>query len=315
MKQQTNEERKVIDVPTRFSIHNANELPFDWSKADRSWEKEYGIVSAPLNVRALDGTEYDDHKWKGIFFEDYYRTIVHRGYVVVPNAYLDKIVVDFVEKNKDLHIMPAPVSGANFRTSHHGDAAYWTILSDRFEKVIEGDDVQLGCVVRNSIGTYVALGADLFTVRQVCTNGAIAKGHDLGSIAIRHIGNHQDMLRNFGAGIERIIDKCSELVEYYRQATQIKLNKKIAEEWAKRIPQRALPENVHVDEKGKVTLSKTTQPTVWEAFNEITYAGWHGYRREAKGNVQDKTGFLTKNHLLQHAHKVLIAAVQGKYNK
>jgi hypothetical protein len=67
------------------------------------------------------------------------------------------------------------------------------------------DEVRVGCVIRNSLGAGVALGADLFTYRLICENGAIAKGRDLGSIAIRfpdNQGYHQWSASHTGCGIK-----------------------------------------------------------------------------------------------------------------
>jgi hypothetical protein len=287
----------------------AIDLPFDYKNRVTTWQKQYGITEVPLHVRAADGQVYDDKKFKGVFKNDLYKCIVGRKYVVYPNEECDTVLHQWVDRpNSGLKIVKQYFS-------HHGDASYWQILSDKYAEVQEGDKVQIGCLVRNSVGTYVALGADLFTYRLICKNGAIAKGQDLGSIAVRHVGDREVMVREFSKGLEQILERTKSLVTYYKQAVKMKVNQLIAEEWAKRIPQRALPESVEVDTKtGKVKL--TGSPNLWSAFNEITAQSWKDLgKSEDPKKERKETAFSTKYYLTMHAHKVLIAAVDGTLGK
>jgi hypothetical protein len=280
----------------------AVDLPFDFKNKVTTWQKQYGITEVPLHVRSAEGQIYDDKKFKGVFKNDEYKCIVGRRYVVYPNEEVNTILHQWVDRpNSGLKIVKQYFS-------HHGDASYWQILSDKYAEVKEGDKVQIGCIVRNSVGTYVALGADFFTYRLVCSNGAIAKGQDLGSIALRHIGNREIMIKEFSKGLGQILERTSGLIHYYKEATKLKVNQLIAEQWAKRIPQRALPEQIEIETKtGKVILKG--RPNLWDAFNDITANSW---KNQNQGEAMKKeSGFLTKYYISQHAHKVLIGAVDG----
>ena len=290
------------EVQPYLGAVRAIDLPFDFKNTVTTWKKQYGITEVPLHVRSAEGQIYDDKKFKGVFKDDMYKCIVGRKYVVYPNEELNTVLHNWVDK---------PGSGLRIVKqyfSHHGDASYWQILSDKFAEVKADDKVQIGCIVRNSVGTYVALGADLFTYRLICSNGAIAKGKDLGSIAIRHIGNRQSMVEEFSRGIEQILERTRGLIHYYKQSTKMKLDQRIAEAWAQRIPQRALPEQIEINSKtGQVTL--TGAPNLWDSFNDITANSW---KNQNQGKpMKTESGFLTKNYITQHAHKVLIAAVDG----
>lgn len=282
------------------------DMPFDYKNKVTTWQKQYGITEVPLHVRAADGQVYDPKKYKGVFKDDLYKCIVGRNYVVYPNEELDQVLHKWVDR---------PGSGLKIVKqyfSHHGDASYWQIMSDKYAEVQKGDKIQIGCVVRNSIGTYVALGADLFTFRLLCSNGAIAKGSDLGSIAIRHIGDREVMVKEFSRGLEHILERTSGLIDYYRQAAKLKVNQLIAESWAKRIPQRALPKQIEVDTKsGKVTL--TGQPNLWTSFNDITADVWKNTNHGEP--MKNETGFSTKHYLTMYAHKVMIQAINGTLGK
>lgn len=286
-------------------IKNAIDMPFDFSRTDRTWEDKYGITAVPLLVKSVNGEVYDDKRLKGVFINGEYKRIVGRNYTVLPNEEVEILLNEYIEKtNEGLSIYKR-------YQSHHGDARYWVVSSPERLTVESEDDVQLGCVVRNSIATYVALGADMWTFRLICENGAIAKGKDLGSIAIKHLGSHEDMMYAFGQGIETIIESTADLVKYYRQATKMTMNERIAQEWAKRIPKRALPTAIDIDPKTEKVSITSSNVNLWQAFNEITANSWHDFNRGKP--MKNNAGFLTKNHMLQHAHKVLIAAVTGRY--
>lgn len=292
--------------PYESGTVQAIDLPFDFKNKVTTWQKKYGITEVPLHVRAADGQVYDDKKFKGIFKHNKYSKIVGRNYTVLPNEEVREMLQDYIQKtNSGLKIVKE-------YTSHHGDAMFWQVHSQDFKEVKPGDNIQIGCIVRNSVGTYVALGADLFTYRLICKNGAIAKGQDLGSIAVRHIGNKDNMLLAFGKGIETIIDRTARLVKYYKKATEMTVDQRIAEAWAARIPQRALPPQIEVDTKsGKVVL--TGKPNLWDAFNDITQNSWHDYKQGEP--MKTNAGFLTKYHTTLHAHKVMIQAIDGILGK
>lgn len=283
----------------------AVDMPLDFKNADRTWEKKYGIVCPGLLVRSDKGEWYDDNRFKAIIKHGFYKTIVHKGYPVIPNEEVGSMVLEKIEQSK------GQLKLVKEFDSHHGDVRYWEVLSNKLENVDKGDDVQIGCIVRNGVGTYLTLGADLFTYRLVCKNGATAKGSDLGSIAIRHSGDRNKLLESFGKGLEHIMTRTVALVEYYRQANKMKLNKKIADAWSVRIPERALPKQIEVLERGKTKV--TGEPNLWQCFNDITASAW---KNENRGNAMKKeTSFYTKYCITNHAHAVLVAAIDGTLDK
>ena len=294
------------EVQPYLSPVKASDLPFDYRRKVTTWEKQYGITEIPLNVRDMSGTEYEDHKYKGVFFNGMYGCMVKQSYVVYPNEEVNAVLHKWVDR---------PGSGLKIVKqyfSHGGSASYWQIMSDKYAEVQKGDKIQIGCLVRNSIGTYVALGADLFTYRLICSNGAIAKGSDLGSIAVRHIGDRNIMVKEFSKGLEQILDRTAGLIHYYKEAAKMKVNQLIAESWAKRIPQRALPPQIEVNTKTeKVTL--TGQPNLWTAFNDITANVW---KNESQGEkMKTETGFSTKYYLTMYAHNIMKQAIDGTLGK
>lgn len=283
-----------IDVRAVTEGVKAVDMPFDYKRVDRSWEDKYGITSVPLLVRSISGQLYDDRRLKGLFVEGNYKRLVSRTYTVFPNQEVDEIIREIADKAR-LTI------GKTVHQSHFGDAMYWQVLDlENKEFVQAGDGLNAGCIVRNSLGAGVALGADAFTFRLVCENGAIARGKNLGSISLRHVGSHDEMLENFTDNIANVIDQARALVNVYRRAVKIRMNPKIARDFVKYVPERALPDSISITrKKGRISaVTLRRHDSLWETFNSITESAWH----------HKKTGFITKSGILQNAHRVLFHA-------
>jgi uncharacterized protein DUF932 len=289
-------EQDYVDVRSVLEGVQAVDLPFDFKRTDDTWNDAYGITSVPLLVRAANGTLYDDRRLKGIFVDGKYKRIVSRMYVVFPNEKVYELIKILAEQ-QGLEIR-------NTHESHGGDAKYWEVLdTDMQYSVTNNDQMLVGCVVRNSLGAGVALGADSFTYRLICSNGAIARGADLGSVAIKHLGTHEQMLDTFRDSITTMVSRSVQLLDVYRKATEIKMNLKIAEDFLKYVPERALPSCIEYEKKkGKVmSVNLSRRDTLWESFNDVTKSAWH----------YNKSGWLTKSGVLQRAHWVLMHATNG----
>lgn len=276
----------------------ATDLPFDFAHQVTTWKEKYGLTEPPLLVRGADGSLYDDRRFKGIFINDNYRRIVSRHYIVYPNEEVDELLRENAAKlNMEIR---------KTYKSHFGDAMYWELLNEDIEEQVEykgkNDAVKVGCIVRNSVGTNVALGADLFTWRVFCENGAVARGKDMG-FALRHVGGEPEkLIQSFIHGLEGVLAKSIELVEYYRKMAHLRMNKKIAEELSKHLPIRAFPDCMTYDYKNHVPVLKG-EADLWTAFNDVTEKVWH----------YEKTGFLSKSVIEKDTHRIMINAVQGRY--
>lgn len=183
--------------------------------------------------------------------------------------------------------------------SSHGDFShYWECLSDRFDIDIKdsfrvGDTVQVGMVVRNGIGTSVALGIDLFTNCVRCSNGAIARGKDLGSIAIAHASSFAKMKHRFEEAIPIVIEHVKGLISYYQRSAYVRMNQEIAEQLYlnlhRPVSDGYYPDYLGIDtderkrqeeKDGRITdISKIVHYrqeniALWQAFNDLTSPLW-----------------------------------------
>jgi uncharacterized protein DUF932 len=278
------------------SIDNirAKDMPFNFKKADRTWEKQYGYVQVPLNVRDADRKVYDDRKLKGLFQHGFYRKPLSRNYVLLPNEECDNIVHSFIKhygSEYGLYLFKT-------YTAYNGDAQYWEVRSKK-QFTIENsheknDKVQLGFIVSNSVGCNVPFGLKVFTFRLVCQNGAIAKGSDLLSLKIKHYG--KDSLRLMTDSLQKrvhdIMHEGQELMKQYERAARLKLRLEAAKMIARRISKKYLPDYFEFEKK-KLSLTRT--PTLWQTFNDLTEEIWH----------EKELSFLTKGDMTTHLHAVM----------
>jgi hypothetical protein len=201
-------------------------------------------------------------------------------------------------------------------SSHATFSNYWECLSDRFDTGIKdsyrvGDTVQVGMVVRNGIGTNIALGIDLFTMCLSCQNGAVARGKDLGTVSISHASSYQKMKDRFIEAIPIAIDAVKDLIAYYQRAVYVKMNQTIAENLYKRlrIGEKYFPPSFGIDsderkkqiEKNEYDVSKIVHyhgdESLWKTFNDFTAGIWKSGSLEFTGKRQSEIQL--HNELLQ----------------
>lgn len=301
MTTQINEE--PIDVSLAKQGVVAVDMPFDRDKEDLTWWTKHGISSMPLLIRAEDGTIYDDHAMKGIFkkrivnrkVKKELRKLVSRKYVIFPNEECNLVVRKFIDEY-----------GSEFglelyktHTAYNGDAQYWELRTKKEYEIAPNDKVQLGAIVRNSLGCNVSFGLDLFTFRLVCQNGAIKKGQDLMSLKIPHYGKESLKLMNDSLyeRMRALFVEGQEIIKQYKIAAKLKLRQEVAELIAKKVTNRYIPDYVFIDpETKKVKLStRTSGLTFWKLFNDITENVWHN----------NALGFLTKADITNVMHYVM----------
>jgi hypothetical protein len=206
----------------------------DMSKVNRMWEK-YGYLQAPLAIKKQNGVfSSRSHKSQVVILNDEFRKILTASYALVPHEFvydtLDKHVLKNL-KDLDLHIEEE-------YEAHDGDSKYWTLLSNQFYEV-DKDKIKVGVSIRNGIGTNVSLGLDLYTLREWCTNGAVARGGNMGSFSIAHLGKIEIIAALFERSIRHAFEKIKELIEYYKKSTLIKLNNEMATQIYKKMPYAA----------------------------------------------------------------------------
>lgn len=252
----------------------------DMSKADRQWEK-YGHILAPQVIQYDDGTFEMSGKAKNIWtFHNKYKDTLSRMYAFLPNEHIDHIV------NKEVDLKKLGLKIFSRNASHNGDTVHWLLQSEE-KFTVDKDEVFVGAAIRNGAGTNVSLGVDLFTLRWACKNGAIAKGRNLGSFKMAHVGKIESITKKFEDQLALAIKHSGELIKYYKKAALIKVNDEIANKIYKNMlsSNTYLPENWHIKKhkeirelrkEGKLREANDLvkvggdKQNLWQVFNIIT---------------------------------------------
>lgn len=323
---------QALGMVNESEVTYAN-LPIVMGQADRQWQ-HYGHVLAPIAFKnrwsKLD-TRSGYYLWmqneskEGEPEQLTERKLLRDSQTFFPHEEVSHQLTEVFEtelKDSGLRILSE-------RASHHGDTMHWEIISDKLSRNItnsyigKDDVVQFGAMVRNGIGTSVALGVDLYTYRQWCSNGAIARGKDLGSFSISHIRRKNERIQDaLIPAIQECVSHLKDFTNYYQQATKINFNQRILDEIVKRISpsDKMMPSYVFIDydlrrkkEKNPDDRELWKQPEftvtpqakaydMWHVFNDFTQNYWHNKNMSFHRVSQKEQGL----------HRVLIASVEGK---
>ncbi len=102
----------------------------------------------------------------------------------------------------------------------------------------------------------------------------VGHGENLASLSLRHVGDHEKLVKAFRGQVTHLIEQAENMVAYYRKMAQVKMNQKLLETFVNstRIAQKYYPEYVKFEEKNKETIPRISKPevTVWDFANDIT---------------------------------------------
>lgn len=264
------------------------EIYADMEHINTTWEK-YGHYTAPMAVRDLETGEYLKHTNNKVWWQNKeFMDVLSGSYTLYPNEPVDEMVNEALEtKLKDMRMYLLDTV-----TSHNGRTKYWKVVSEQEFKVTDlpngnPDGVRIGFVVRNGMGTGVALGIDLFTFRPYCSNGAVMKGRDLGSVSWKHVGKEQKMISGVADAMIQALKNTKNIVTIYQKTPTITVNSEIASKMYQdlwwlgetylpgtwNIKKPAEISKLHKEHKIKgndniITVKK--EINLWDTFNAIT---------------------------------------------
>jgi hypothetical protein len=271
-------------------------LEFDFEHADRFWEAKYGIIQPPILLRER-GTKklYDNKKWKAILQNDDFINQVGRYYVLYPNEEVVSNTNDLVKADPTLKLLQER-GVPNPRFTNHGLNMFMTLISEEHSFKVKdshevGDLIQVGVMIRNSMGGGMGLGADLFTYRLGCLNGAVFRSFDLGNDYMRHYGKDVAKVTN---AMRDLINNSLSRVEDVKNFYEKMATKKLGDNNRMRImkqlenaylPQRYFPDYVEIEDvkiskdepSDKVYRipSEAKSYSMWRVFNDFTQKVWH----------------------------------------
>ena len=261
---------------------------------DTRWQ-HYGLTEAPILFKGTDGKQRPTGR-KGIFRDNALAADVSHKYTLLPNEEVLSL------------LGAAGFNPTQVYRSRGGNAIHAQVLEDKTDRntheIVEGDSVKVGVMVRNSIDGSLAFGGDIFTYRLLCSNGAIARGAELGSFTYKHLGEREKLTASVKDMIERVLNAGTELIATYRMAAEISLNQQFADQLAKTyIPDVYIPKYIDMKDRTKPKLTAAAQSvSLWQAFNYMTKEMWH----------TNRASMITKMRHEQELHKVLTIAVRGR---
>lgn len=205
------------------------------------------------------------------------------------------------------------------------NAAFFTYLpkgeSNGSYFITGQDSVKVGFLARNSVDGTVGFGLDLFTYRGLCYNGSIVTTRigdtegNLGTsrwdlhtnareqgaqLAHKHTKGLEDVLDRLDDHMEDLRNLGDQLINYYKNLTQLKLNEEMANRLAASpLPQYALPFEVDTkSDKGirKPILTESVKnKTLWDAYNDVTHGLWFNQKMDSK----------SKYSMYAHLHRAM----------
>lgn len=221
--------------------------------------------------------------------------IVSKSFAVIPNQLVMDMIADV---SKDLNL-----SMLSTKYTRNGYAVRIDLLSDRKEAVEINDLVQFGVSIRNSIDGTSALGVDMFTYRLICRNGATARDARI-TFNARHVGDADKLISMFREALRSALEHCHSLLEVYRKATRIKVDKDIA----LRLVRLNLPTMYYyytpikiIADGKELIIDVTREDTLWNTFNAITYVITH----------KSKANPIARSRMTHRLHRILEEVVKN----
>lgn len=326
--QQQQVDLRDVNVKANYDEVDDTWLNYGYRQVPIAATNEKGEYVGPSGTKAI--------LQKGQFDEkQFLRLTMPQKQLFVPH----EAVEESIYKIADLEILKE--RGLTFKEpiikeSHYGNTRYWIIETNIIQAIKgshEKDDVVgVGFCVRNGYNTNVALGFDMMTMRLICTNGAIARGRDIGTATIKHVGNDAKQLVNlFSDSMIDAMDHAHDLIDLYQSLTKIKMNQKIAEHLYNSIHASDVyfPEYFEIalskKEKNKEKKEKALEKlkggpavtltadgksnTLWQTFNDITNPLWHAMEpktvKTKGGQTTTKQGinFYSVNRFTMDLHR------------
>lgn len=295
------------------------EFYIDTENADYTFYDEFKDITAPLMVRSkVDDMFVKQPNSKVLIHSWDFEKLLGGNYAYLPHGKIEQVtnkIIGSELKNENIVLLKK-------EEAHRGHTQYWKYMSEEKFKIAGDDNIQVGFCVRNGYDTGVALGIDVFTFRLLCKNGAIARGKNLASVSLRHVGDTEKLTKLFSDSIKDVMVNAKEIIKYYRKATQIQVGKELANQMYQKLAKLGetyLPSNWNVLNtvelkkvmkegkfKGNMNLITVSKPTsLWQVFNDITAA--QRQQLEAK-----KTGFPQVVKAQDRLHQSLFQIVQQK---
>jgi hypothetical protein len=233
---------------------------------------EYGFGHTTRNIFVKDNnTEkiYDPRRLKALFIDGQYKDHVSRHYTVIPDQKIEMLMEPLTHEH---NLKPLTKE----KTSN-GLGTCWRMVSDKtfqIKRTENKDDIyNVGVMVRNSVNGGIALGMNVDTYRQVCSNGMMGWRPEL-AIRIAHYGNVDMKLKEFSRRFDQALALYEQIEDTLQKTVEIPVTNELAQFFVTEstLPRNWLPDWIHTDEKYRVTgLGGGGNHMLYEAINDVTW--------------------------------------------
>jgi len=287
-----------LTLGTRKLNFSGEDIYFKLAKNET---RQVNIESAPVYFTGADGKIYDTKRYKVGIRNNQLAGIMSNKYTFISNEKAYQLI-------QDVGFKPERTEFA-----HNGNAMFVQVFSDSAKGMRphtftndgqNGDKIEVGVMIRNSIDGTTSFGGDIFTYRSRCSNGAIIGRKELGSFSVKHVGQYDRLIAVFKTQLARAFELSMKVKTFYQKSAEVKINQEIADELVKtKLPHKFLPDFINVVKKrGSPTelILEDKNRTVWDGFNKITEKTWH----------DDELGITTKRQYTERANAWLLNVVQ-----
>lgn len=269
-------------------INRKVESKISYGKSDKTWA-EYNIFTNPILSNNKETV------YRAIVRNDQMVAIVRKNYTLLPN---EKALEASLEAAKLTGMEPFFIKKKNnYMLSASGTKLY-AMFTPKGQGVhrVDGDEVQLGVTIQNSIDGSSSFGCGLFSFRSACQNGVIIGKKNIETVFKVHTKSLDKIISNLQGVILQVMEKGNIVLESYREMAREKITLELVEKLMKsRLSKKVLPEYVTEKETLKTDLEKLTE---WQLYNDVTQAIWHG----------EKTDISTKELQFNYLHAVMPVA-------
>lgn len=255
--------------------------PEGWDK----WSK-YNLYEPTITAGG------DETGFKTIVKDGKYVQVVSQDYYLFPNEEA------LMAADKAAQLVGVERFTGNFPGVRTEDGVAWSKRGARMRAIylypqtkdVDGDKINIGVQVYNSIDRSTSFGAGLFSYRSICSNGAIVGMKDITKLKQMHRSGLDNIVNDLVYRMTQLLEEGDGLIKSYNQMAQRKINEEMVDKlrWSY-LSGRVLPDYIMEPEK------KYDDLTEWDLYNDITEAIWHN----------EKAGEKTKAYQFQVLHKVM----------
>jgi hypothetical protein len=256
---------------------------------------QFGLTSVQVLLKNKGAPKIDTGR-RFVFKNGDYRADVSQRYKLLANEEAINIADRIANEIGFKQLKYFESKGGNIVHSTYIDKNAVSGIPHTLVEPMPGDGINLGFSIRNSIDGSTSYGAQLFSFRSVCSNGAIIGIKNLAMAPLkRHTGKMEEFVKELTGNLKKFLEANLEpLAQFYKSLPSIEVNLAVAKAITAAIPVRYLPDFIEVERKTKKITLTSRSVDAFTAYNSITEALWHSQ----KADMKSQTTYMTNLHAM-----------------